>query len=60
MNGDRLGDVLVGAAGDLAGAVVDPRRGLNQLRSAVSGRALFIMAAGLVVGYLLARSRARS
>ncbi|WP_406045655.1 hypothetical protein OG799_14960 [Micromonospora sp. NBC_00898] len=59
MNGGRLGDALVGAAGNVAGTVVDPRQGLSHLRAALSGRTLVTVAAGLVVGYLLARSRRR-
>jgi hypothetical protein len=59
MNTGRLGDVLVGAAGNVAGAVVDPRKGLSQLRSAVSGRTLATVAAGLLIGFLVARSRRR-
>ncbi|WP_446220383.1 hypothetical protein [Micromonospora sp. IBHARD004] len=60
MDSGRLGDMLVGAAGNVAGTVVDPRKGLGQLRSAVSGRALVTVAAGLVVGFLVARSRRRA
>ncbi|RKN52143.1 hypothetical protein D7193_26675 [Micromonospora costi] len=57
MNLRRLGDVVVGTAGDVAGGVVDPRRGLDQLRSALSARTGVALAAGLVVGFLAARSR---
>ncbi|MEU5943000.1 hypothetical protein ABZ807_28395 [Micromonospora sp. NPDC047548] len=53
----RFGDVLVGTAGDMAGTVVDPRQGLSKLRSALSGRAAVMLAAGLALGYLVARSR---
>ncbi|WKT97353.1 hypothetical protein Q2K19_24720 [Micromonospora soli] len=55
----RMGDVLVGAAGDVAGAVVDPRQGLSRLRAAGPARALVTAGAGLVIGYLVARSRRR-
>ncbi|MEU8264043.1 hypothetical protein AB0C02_25900 [Micromonospora sp. NPDC048999] len=52
----RLGDLAVGTAGDIAGTVVDPRQGLGKLRSVVTVRALVAGAAGLAVGFLLARS----
>ncbi|MFI2651429.1 hypothetical protein [Micromonospora fulviviridis] len=57
MNIGRLGDVAVGAAGDIAGAVVDPRAGLGRLRSAVTPRSLVLLAGGLLLGYLLSRRR---
>ena len=60
MNVGKLGDVVVGAAGDIAGSVVDPRAGLGKLRSAVTPRAVVLLTAGLVLGYLLARSRLRA
>lgn len=59
MNTDRLGDLVVGVAGDVAGTVMDPRAGLTKLRSMVTGRTLITVAAGLAVGFLLARSRRR-
>lgn len=55
-----LGEVAVGAVGDVAGAVVDPGTGLSKLRSAVTPRAVALLAAGLLGGYLVARSRRRS
>ncbi|GIJ26393.1 hypothetical protein Vqi01_15550 [Micromonospora qiuiae] len=57
MNLGKLGDVAVGAAGDVAGSVVDPKAGAVRLRSAVTPRAVVMLAAGLFLGYLLARSR---
>ncbi|SBT45873.1 hypothetical protein GA0070621_2454 [Micromonospora narathiwatensis] len=59
MRTDRLSDIVVGAAGNVAGAVVDPRQGLSRLRSAVSTRKVITVAAGLVVGFLLARAGRR-
>ncbi|NES17321.1 MULTISPECIES: hypothetical protein [Micromonospora] len=59
MNTDRLGDLVVGVAGDVAGTVVDPRAGLTRLRSMITPRAVITVAAGLAVGFLLARSRRR-
>ncbi|MCI4061304.1 hypothetical protein MRQ36_01430 [Micromonospora sp. R77] len=59
-NLDRLGDVAVGAAGDVAGTVVDPKAGLGKLRAAVTPRALMLLAAGLLCGYPVARSHHRS
>ncbi|MFI6231221.1 hypothetical protein ACIBCR_28390 [Micromonospora echinospora] len=59
MNLSRLGDMVVGTAGDVAGSVVDPRAGLGKLRSAVSPRSVVTLTAGLLVGFLLARSRRR-
>lgn len=59
MNTDRLSDLVVGAAGDVAGTVVDPRAGLTRLRLMITGRTLITAAAGLAVGFLLARSRRR-
>ncbi len=59
MKTDRLGDLVVGTAGDIAGAFVDPRQGLSKLRSVVTVRALVAVTAGLVVGFLLARSGRR-
>ncbi|MCW3843736.1 hypothetical protein ONA70_26900 [Micromonospora yasonensis] len=59
MNTDRWSDVVAGAAGSVAGAVVDPRRGLGRLRASVNPRTLVTLAAGLAVGFLLARSRRR-
>ncbi|MFR9780472.1 hypothetical protein ACL02O_31035 [Micromonospora sp. MS34] len=60
MNLGRFGDVLVGTAGDVAGTVVDPREGLNKLRSALSVRAVATVAVGLLLGYALARSGRRA
>ncbi|KAB1916263.1 hypothetical protein [Micromonospora sp. AMSO31t] len=60
MNLGKLGDVLVGTAGDVAGSVVDPRAGLGRLRSAVGPRAAVTLAAGLLLGYLMAQSWRRS
>ncbi|MFI7426843.1 hypothetical protein ACIBPB_07630 [Micromonospora sp. NPDC049836] len=57
MNIGKLGDVAVGAAGDVAGAVVDPRAGLGKLRSAVTLRGIALLGGGLLVGYLLSRRR---
>ncbi|MEV0156371.1 hypothetical protein AB0H57_21965 [Micromonospora sp. NPDC050686] len=51
-----MDDVAVGAAGDVAGAVVDPRQGLRRLRGTVGGSAL-PLGVGLVLGFLLARAR---
>ncbi|MFC4149964.1 hypothetical protein ACFO0M_27240 [Micromonospora mangrovi] len=60
MNFGELGDVAVGAAGDVAGSVVDPKAGLGKLRSAVAPRAMVTLAVGLLLGYLVARSRRHS
>ncbi|WP_168215322.1 hypothetical protein [Micromonospora sp. MH33] len=57
MNIGRLGDVAVGTAGDIAGAVVDPRAGFGRLRSAVTPRSVALLAGGLLLGYLLSRRR---
>lgn len=59
MNRNRMSDAIVGAAGDVAGAVADPREGFSRLRSAVSGRTIATVAAGVGIGYLIARSRRR-
>ncbi|WP_416904352.1 hypothetical protein [Micromonospora echinospora] len=59
MKPGKLGDVVVGTAGDVAGTVVDPRAGLGKLRSAVTARSVVTLAAGLLLGFLLARSRRR-
>lgn len=53
----RFGDVLVGAAGNVAGTVVDPRAGFGRLRSAMSPRVVVAVTAGLVIGCLVARAR---
>ncbi|MCW3819332.1 hypothetical protein ONA91_33310 [Micromonospora sp. DR5-3] len=50
-----MSDVIVGAAGNVAGAVADPREGLTRLRAAATGRTATIVAAGLIIGYLAAR-----
>ncbi|MFE9656459.1 hypothetical protein [Micromonospora sp. NPDC006431] len=55
MDKSRFSDVVVGAAGNVAGAVADPREGFTRLRAAVSSRTLATVAAGLVIGYLAAR-----
>lgn len=60
MKPDRISDVLIGAAGDVAGTVVDPRMGLARLRSVANGRAAVIVAVGVIAGFLLARYRRRS
>ncbi|MFI7427675.1 hypothetical protein ACIBPB_11885 [Micromonospora sp. NPDC049836] len=59
MNLGKLGDVVVGTAGDVAGSVVDPKAGLGRLRAAVTPRGMATLAAGLLLGYLVARSRHR-
>ncbi|MFG2052577.1 hypothetical protein ACGFI9_00980 [Micromonospora sp. NPDC048930] len=59
MNTDRLSDLVVGVAGDVAGTVVDPRAGLARLRAVITPRALITVAAGLAVGFLLVRARRR-
>ncbi|SCG62380.1 hypothetical protein [Micromonospora inositola] len=59
MKRDRIGDVVVGAIGDVAGAVVDPRRGFSQVRSAVSGKTAAMVLAGLAAGFLIARGLRR-
>lgn len=60
MNRGKVSDMTVGAVGDLAGAVVDPRAGLGKLRSALTSKAGVTLIAGLLVGYLVARSQHRS
>ncbi|MEV0001702.1 hypothetical protein AB0H28_05365 [Micromonospora sp. NPDC050980] len=57
MNLGKLGDVVVGTAGDVAGSVVDPKAGLGKLRAAVTPRAVVLVGGGLLLGYLVARSR---
>ncbi|MEV6811576.1 hypothetical protein [Micromonospora sp. NPDC051296] len=52
---DRFGDVVVGAVGNAAGTVVDPGTGIGRLRSALSARAMVSLAAGVLLGYLVAR-----
>ncbi|MDG4801416.1 hypothetical protein [Micromonospora sp. WMMD980] len=56
MDRGKLGDVVVGAAGDVAGSVVDPRAGLGRLRSAVTSRGVTTLTVGALLGYLAARS----
>ncbi|MEV4118504.1 hypothetical protein [Micromonospora sp. NPDC049645] len=56
----KLGDVVVGTAGDVAGSVVDPKAGLGKLRSAITPRVVALLGGGLLLGYLVARSRRRS
>ncbi|MBY8870644.1 hypothetical protein K7640_02160 [Micromonospora sp. PLK6-60] len=53
-----MDDVAVGAVGDAAGAVVDPREGLRRLRGGL-GRRGVALGAGLVLGFLVARARRR-
>lgn len=60
INLSRLGDVLVGTAGDLAGTVADPREGFGKLRSVLSIRVVTTVGLGLLLGYALARSRRRA
>ncbi|GHJ54187.1 hypothetical protein [Micromonospora chersina] len=60
MNFGKLGDLAVGTAGDVAGSVVDPKTGLGRIRSAVTPGLMVTLATGLLLGYLLARSRRRS
>lgn len=55
MNMSRMSDVVVGVAGDVAGAVADPRMGLARLRAAVTGRTVTTVAAGLIIGYVAGR-----
>jgi hypothetical protein len=57
VNLGKLGDVVVGTAGDVAGSVVDPKAGVGKLRSAITPRVVVTLAAGLLLGYLWARSR---
>ncbi|MET8910149.1 hypothetical protein [Micromonospora sp. NPDC004551] len=57
VNMGKLGDTAVGAVGDIAGAVVDPRAGLGRLRAAVTPRSVLLLGGGLLLGYLLARRR---
>lgn len=57
MKRGRIDDVIVGKIGDVAGTVVDPRQGLSHLKSAVSGKTLTLVLAGVAVGLLLARRR---
>ncbi|GAB3804709.1 hypothetical protein [Micromonospora zhanjiangensis] len=60
MDHGKLGDVVVGAAGDVAGGVVDPKAGLGRLRSVVSLRGVVTLAVGALLGYLASRSIRRS
>ncbi|WBB71370.1 hypothetical protein O7602_16540 [Micromonospora sp. WMMD1128] len=60
MERGRFGDVVVGAAGDVAGSVVDPKAGLGRLRSVVTARGLVTLTAGALLGYFAARSIRRS
>ncbi|MFI6133798.1 hypothetical protein [Micromonospora sp. NPDC051141] len=60
MDRGRLGDVVVGAAGDVAGSVVDPRAGVSRLRSAMTARGVAMLSVGALLGYLAARSMRRS
>ncbi|MDG4811116.1 hypothetical protein O7634_30525 [Micromonospora sp. WMMD1120] len=57
MNLGRLGDVVVGTAGDVAGSVVDPKTGFGKLRAAITPRVVVLLGSGLFLGYLLARRR---
>ncbi|WP_431932264.1 hypothetical protein [Micromonospora sp. RP3T] len=60
MDRGKLGDVVVGAVGDVAGSVVDPKAGLGRLRSVLTARGLVTLAVGALVGLLAARSMRRS
>ncbi|TDC00302.1 hypothetical protein E1091_05155 [Micromonospora fluostatini] len=60
MERGRFGDVVVGTAGDVAGGVVDPKAALGKVRATTGPRTLLALAAGLALGYLLARSRLRA
>lgn len=60
MNLDKLGDMVAGTAGDVAGSVVDPKAGLGRLRSALTPRGVVTLIAGAFLGYLVARSTRRS
>ncbi|MFC0005563.1 hypothetical protein [Micromonospora siamensis] len=60
MNLGKLSDAAVGTVGNLAGGVVDPKAGLGKLRAAVTPGRAVTLAAGLLLGYLVARSRRRS
>ncbi|MEU5946798.1 hypothetical protein ABZ793_14700 [Micromonospora sp. NPDC047465] len=57
MKRSRIDDVIVGGIGDAAGTLVDPRRGLGQLKSSVSGKQIALVLAGLVLGLLISRRR---
>ncbi|MFG1953854.1 hypothetical protein [Micromonospora sp. NPDC048830] len=59
MNRGRIGDMAVSAAGNVAGAMVDPRQGLTKLRSVVTVRSLVAAAAGAAVGFLVLRATRR-
>ncbi|MFJ8690706.1 hypothetical protein [Micromonospora wenchangensis] len=60
MDHGRLGDLVVGAAGDVAGSVVDPKAGLGRLRSAVTPGGVVTLTLGVFLGYLAARAVRRS
>ncbi|WP_422741402.1 hypothetical protein ACN27B_21990 [Micromonospora sp. WMMD754] len=60
MDRGKLSDVVVGAAGDVAGSVVDPKAGLGRLRSALTARGLVTLTVGAFLGFLAARSMRRS
>ncbi|GAA2218713.1 hypothetical protein ACFY2R_15925 [Micromonospora olivasterospora] len=59
MNTSRIGDMVVSAAGNVAGTVVDPRQGLTKLRSMVTVRGVVAVAAGAVIGFLALRAARR-
>ncbi|MEV0731200.1 hypothetical protein [Polymorphospora sp. NPDC050346] len=53
----KLGDTVVDAVADAAATVVDPRAGLDRLRSGFPSRTVAVLAVGVAIGYLVARSR---
>ncbi|MEV7228181.1 MULTISPECIES: hypothetical protein [Polymorphospora] len=57
MNVSKLGDTVVDAVADAAGTVADPRAGLDRLRTNFPSRMLAVLAVGVAIGYLVARSR---
>ncbi|MFG3701195.1 MYXO-CTERM sorting domain-containing protein [Micromonospora sp. NPDC047620] len=57
MKRSRIDDAIVGTIGDAAGTLVDPRRGLGQLKSSVSGKPIALVLAGLFLGLLISRRR---
>ncbi|MGW4466208.1 hypothetical protein [Micromonospora sp. NBC_01796] len=59
MTHGRIADAATGAIGDTAGAIMDPAQGIHRLRGAVSGPALVVVVAALVVGYLIGRRSRR-
>lgn len=55
----RIGDAITTAVGDAAGAVVDPRQGLQRAMARLRAPALVAAAVVLVVGFLLGRRSRR-